>query len=131
VNFEAFIGSSPPSHRNQVPKTLTQNDPIPRVQTTTATAFCRRDLVLKIGLGAILFVVYYTVFLLGLELTSPGYIERVWTLSALSGVDVAGLPIEELLFAAGFGAYWSSVYEHFTWRGALSTNAATRYKPIN
>jgi lycopene cyclase-like protein len=84
-----------------------------------ATAFCRPDLVLKIGLGAILFVGYYTVFLLGLELTSPGYIERVWNLSALSGIEVAGLPIEELLFAAGFGAYWSSVYEHFTWRGAI------------
>ena len=55
------------------------------------------------------------VFLFGLEWTAPGYIERVWNLKALSGLAVAGMPIEELLFAVTFGAYWSRVYEHFTW----------------
>lgn len=81
-----------------------------------AAIFCRPDLAPKLGIGAILFLGYYTVFLLGLEWTAPGYIERVWNLPALSGVGIAGLPIEELLFAAAFGAYWSGVYEHFTWR---------------
>jgi hypothetical protein len=81
-----------------------------------AAMFCRPDLAPKIGVGAVLFLGFYTVFLLGLEWTaSPGYIERVWNLPALSGLKIAGLPIEELLFAAAFGAYWSGVYEHFTW----------------
>ena len=80
-----------------------------------AAMFCRPDLAPKAGVGAILFLGYYTVFLLGLEVTAPGYIERVWNLPALSGLKIAGLPIEELLFAAAFGAYWSGVYEHFTW----------------
>jgi len=63
-------------------------------------------------MGALLFVAYYSVFLLGLERTSPGYIARVWNLDALSGLDVLGMPLEELLFAAAFGAYWSGVYDH-------------------
>lgn len=81
-----------------------------------AAAACRPDLIPKVSLGAALFVVYYAIFLLGLEWTAPGYIERVWNLASLSGLSIAGLPVEELLFAAAFGAYWSSVYEHFTWR---------------
>jgi len=90
-----------------------------------ATAFCRPDLAPKVGVGAILFLGFYTVVLFGLEWTAPGYIERVWNLPALSGLTIAGLPIEELLFAAAFGAYWSSVYEHFTWsRAARSSQYA-------
>lgn len=81
-----------------------------------AAILCRPDLARKTWVGAILFVAFYTVLLLGLEWTAPGYIERVWNLGALSGLRVAGMPLEELLFAAAFGAYWSGVYDHFTWR---------------
>jgi hypothetical protein len=81
-----------------------------------AAIWCRLDLTRKTWIGAILFVAYYAVFLFGVEWTAPGYIERVWNLGALSGLRVAGIPAEEFLFAAAFGAYWSSVYEHFTWR---------------
>lgn len=56
------------------------------------------------------------IFMLGLVSLVPGYIERVWDLSALSGVLVDGIPLEELLFGLAFGAYWTSVYEHLTWR---------------
>lgn len=81
-----------------------------------AAALCRPDLARKICVGAILFTVYYSLFLTGMEWTAPGYIGRVWNLGALSGVRVGGLPIEELMFAAAFGAYWSGIYEHLTWR---------------
>jgi hypothetical protein len=83
-----------------------------------ATAACRPDLRWNVILGGGLFLGYYVVFLVGLEVTAPGYIERVWNLDALSGVRPFGLPIEELLFAIGFGAYWAGVYEHFTWHAA-------------
>ncbi len=82
----------------------------------TATMLCRPDLIRKTWIGALLFVAYYSLFLLGVEWTAPGYIERVWNLDALSGVRVLGIPLEELLFAAAFGAYWSGVYEHATWK---------------
>jgi hypothetical protein len=75
----------------------------------------------KTSFGAALFVAYYTVFLIGLEALAPGYIARVWNLGALSGVSIARVPIEEFLFAAAFGAYWASVYEHFTWTTPTQT----------
>ena len=83
---------------------------------TVATAFCRPDLIRKTGIGGLLFLGYYVIFLIGLEWTAPGYIARVWNLEALSGLVIAGMPLEELLFAFTFGAYWSGVYEHFTWK---------------
>jgi hypothetical protein len=33
--------------------------------------------------------------------------------------------IEELLFAAAFGAYWSSIYEHFTWQRLVAADEGT------
>jgi hypothetical protein len=81
-----------------------------------AAILCRPDLARKTWVGAILFLGYYAAFLLALEASAPGYIERAWNLAALSGLSVAGMPIEELLFAAAFGAYWAGVYDHFTWR---------------
>lgn len=81
-----------------------------------ATLWCRPDLVRNTGLGGGLFLVYYAIFLTGLELTAPGYIDRVWNLAALSGARLGFMPLEELLFAFAFGTYWAGVYEHFTWR---------------
>lgn len=81
-----------------------------------ATMLCRPDLKRKSWIGGILFLVYYVIFLAGLEWSAPGYIERVWNLRALSGITIGFMPIEELLFAVSFGMYWSGIYEHFTWR---------------
>lgn len=81
-----------------------------------ATVICRLDLVQKTWIGAVLFLGYYTIFLLGMEWSAPGYIERVWNIRALLGVTLVGMPVEELMFAGAFGAYWSSVYDHFTWK---------------
>lgn len=81
-----------------------------------STVLCRPDLLLSTLLGGSIFVAYYVVFLTGLELTAPvGYIEEVWNLAALSGVSIAFMPLEELLFAFSFGTYWAGVYEHFNW----------------
>lgn len=81
-----------------------------------ANVLCRPDLKSKTWIGGGLFLVYYAAFVLGLEWLSPGYIDRVWNLEALSGIRAGPLPVEELLFAFAFGLYWSGVYDHFTWR---------------
>lgn len=82
-------------------------------------AWCRPDLWWRSVLGGMVFLIYYGVFLTGLEVTAPaGYIATVWNLDALSGWVLAFMPVEELLFAVGFGAYWAGVYEHFTWHRA-------------
>jgi hypothetical protein len=88
-----------------------------------ATVLCRPDLKRKTWVGGVLFLGYYAVFLVGLEVTAPGYIDRVWNLDALSGLMIGFMPLEELLYAAAFGMYWSGVYDHFTWRRAERLHA--------
>ncbi len=83
---------------------------------TIANVLCRPDLKRKSWIGGLLFLIFYIIFLVGLELTAPGYIERVWNVDALSGINILFMPIEEILFAITFGMYWSGVYEHFTWK---------------
>lgn len=93
-----------------------------------AAVLCRPDLIRATLAGAALFLAYYLVLLTGLELSAPGYIARVWNLPALSGVLLGPFPLEELLFAMGFGAYWSSVYEHVTW--AYASPAGAQGQPL-
>ncbi|HEB63745.1 MAG TPA: hypothetical protein ENJ07_04635 [Gammaproteobacteria bacterium] len=88
-----------------------------------ATMRCRPDLKRKTWIGGLLFLVYYAIFLAGLEWSAPGYIDRVWNMDALTGITVWFMPIEELLFAIGFGMYWSGVYEHFTWKKLRSADS--------
>jgi hypothetical protein len=79
------------------------------------SVICRPDLLRKTVIGGLLFLGLYTAFMLGVLWFSPGYIEQVWNLRALSGILIAGIPLEELLFGFTFGMYWTGVYEHFTW----------------
>ena len=81
-----------------------------------ANALCRPDLKRKTWFGGLLFLVFYVILLVGLELSAPDYIEKVWNLSDLSGLMIGFMPLEELLFATTFGMFWTGVYEHFTWR---------------
>lgn len=82
----------------------------------TATVLCRTDLWRNTLYGGCMFLALYTVFLLGLKWLWPGYVEAVWNLDALIAWRPAGLPLEEFLFGFAFGTYWSSVYEHLSWR---------------
>lgn len=67
----------------------------------------------------------------GLFLCFPGgYIEEVWNLSALTGLSLFGMPVEELLFASGFGLYWAGVFEHYTWQGSHH-NARFETSPLS
>jgi len=84
-----------------------------------ACVLCRPDLSANTLIGGLLFLAIYTVFLLGLEWSAPGYIEQVWNLPALSGVLIWGFPLEELLFGFSFGLFWTGLYEHFTWRRSV------------
>jgi hypothetical protein len=88
-----------------------------------ATIRCRPDLKAKIWKGGLLFLMLYWLYVEGLELMVPGFIEKVWNLDDLSGVMVINSPLEELVFAFMFGTYWAGVYEHFTWtKTEISSN---------
>ena len=75
-------------------------------------------------LFSLLLLSVYFLYFWALIAALPGYVERVWNLPVISGVLIGGVPLEELLFAASFGFFWSSVYEHFTWRGIVSKRFA-------
>ena len=84
-----------------------------------AAVLCRPDLAAKTLAGGLLFLGFYAIFMLGLVLGAPGYIEQVWNLPALSGLGIAGIPLEELMFGFAFGLYWANVYEHLSWTGPM------------
>ncbi|MAO66088.1 MAG: hypothetical protein CL666_13925 [Balneola sp.] len=77
---------------------------------------CRADLTRKIWISGLLFTGLYFIYFTSLNIVFPDYVEHVWTLEKLSGVVITGIPLEEYLFAFTFGMYWSSLYEHLTWR---------------
>lgn len=85
-----------------------------------AAVLCRPDLKANILGGGALFLAIYTIFLLGLKWSAPGYIEQVWNLKALSGIAIYGLPLEELVFGFSFGLVWTGIYEHFTWKRGVT-----------
>ena len=92
-----------------------------------AIAACRPDLARSVVIGGGLFTALYAAFLIFLEIGAPNYISQVWNLADLSGVRLAGMPLEELLFGFSFGTYWSGLYEHLNWQ-ALRPFKATQKK---
>ncbi|MDD1665030.1 MAG: lycopene cyclase domain-containing protein [Methanomicrobiales archaeon] len=72
----------------------------------------RWDLRRKMVLSAVIFLGLYSAYFLTLVVSAPGYVERVWDLKALSGLEILGIPLEELAFAFSFGFFWSGVYEY-------------------
>lgn len=79
------------------------------------TWYCRPDLKKKMLASAFIFLGLYFAYFLTLIAMYPGYVEKVWNLSAISGILILGIPLEELLFALSFGFIWSSLYEHIKW----------------
>ncbi len=80
-----------------------------------AAILCRPDLKKKIWLGGLAFVTLYFGLFIMFNLAYPGLVQRIWNLSAISGILLLGVPLEELMFAFTFGMLWSSVYEHIMW----------------
>lgn len=64
--------------------------------------------------GALLFLFVYTIVLQVVDRFYPSFYVDHWNLGALSGIWVWNAPIEEYLFSATFGAFWTPLYE--AWR---------------
>src|SRR3972149_176367 len=80
-----------------------------------ATILCRPDLKKEILIGGILFLMLYFVFFFFFILFYPYAVANFWNLSAISGILILGIPLEELMFAFTYGLMWSSAYEHVLW----------------
>ena len=88
-----------------------------------ANVLCRPDLARNTLLGGVLFAGLYALFMVLLIVWAPGYVEQVWNLSALSGIRLGAIPLEELAFGFAFGVYWAGIYEHFTWKRGAPADA--------
>jgi hypothetical protein len=75
-------------------------------------AYLRRDLIPLMLTGLASFTVLYFLLFQWVLLLYPEFVTRYWNLPNLIGKFVAGVPIEELLFAATGGAIFSVAYEY-------------------
>ena len=87
-----------------------------------ATILCRPDLKKEIWMGGILFLALYFVFFFFFILAYPYAVAEFWNLSAISGIMILGIPLEELMFAFAYGLMWSSAYEHILWHKMKNRN---------
>ena len=79
------------------------------------TVVCRPDLLSQAIKGALMFTGLYFLFFSAMAASHPGFVALYWNHANISGVQVAGIPVEELLFAFSLGAMWSAFYEHRHW----------------
>lgn len=75
------------------------------------TLYCRLDLRDNVLVGGLLFTGLYFLFFLFINVAFPIFI-NAWNQSAITGILIIGVPLEELIFAFTFGSMWSSAYEH-------------------
>jgi len=76
-----------------------------------ASNLCRPDVTKHTWTGGTLFAALYFVFFSVLTLIFPDFI-NAWNLSAISGILILNVPLEEIMYAFTFGMFWSIVYEH-------------------
>ncbi|MBI2498809.1 hypothetical protein HYV88_01045 [Candidatus Woesearchaeota archaeon] len=82
---------------------------------------CRKDLKDKIIKGGFLFLGLYFIFFILFIAMYPNYVSNVWNFSAISGILIFGIPLEELMFAFTLGMYWAGLYEHINWKRVIKT----------
>lgn len=71
----------------------------------------RGDLLWQSIFAGVLFTAFYFLFFKLFSFLYPSYIDLVYQHNNLFGIYVAGIPVEELLFAFSTGASWSIFYE--------------------
>lgn len=72
----------------------------------------RRDLIRFSFISGLLFMLTYALFFLLFNLLFPSFIEDHYRLYATSGLLPLGVPLEEYLYALGFGMMWSPLYSY-------------------
>ena len=77
-----------------------------------AIAVLRSDLITLMLISAASFTALYFFLFLCVLFLYPDFIHRFYNIPNLLGIYIAGVPIEELLFAASGGAIWSVAYEY-------------------
>ena len=74
--------------------------------------------------GGIIFTVIYGVVLFVTGLRYPTFYDDYWNLKELTGIRIAGAPLEEYLFAFTMGVFWAPLFE--AWRSERRAETAQR-----
>jgi hypothetical protein len=75
-------------------------------------AYLRRDVIVLMLIGALIFTALYLVLFVYLLLLYPDFVQRSYNVPNLLGINIFRVPIEELMFAASGGAVCSVAYEY-------------------
>ena len=59
---------------------------------------------------SLVFLFFYTIVFLMLNIIFPDFVSETWNLSNISNILIMGIPIEEFAYAFGFAMMWSMVY---------------------
>lgn len=72
----------------------------------------RKDLIKNSIAGGSLYLLIYFLALSLFNFLFPYFLEQSYNLQNISGLLIAGIPLEELLFAFSFGMMWAPIYEY-------------------
>ncbi len=72
----------------------------------------RKDLFKHAIYGAFAFTLLYLILGILFVLIFPETVTNFWNLDNISGINIFGFPIEELLYAFSFGLMWAPMYEY-------------------
>ncbi|MEW6184525.1 MAG: lycopene cyclase domain-containing protein [Thermodesulfobacteriota bacterium] len=76
----------------------------------------RKELWIVALTGALGFGLLYLLALKGVLLLNPDFLNQ-WNLANLSGIRFAGIPVEEIIWALGYGGIWP-LFMHFVFEGS-------------
>lgn len=74
--------------------------------------YLRKDLIKQIVFNGIYFAMIYFILFFVFLLIFPQYVTKIYNLENFIGIDILGVPIEEIMFALSVGACWSVFYEY-------------------
>ena len=72
----------------------------------------REDLIPHSFLGGALLLALYGLLFYAFNLFFPDFLIRAYHLENVSGILLAGIPLEEFLYAFGLGLLWAPIYEY-------------------
>lgn len=93
------------------PETTIHNLTVSALLTALVMMFLRRDLIFQIFLSGFIFSLLYFLLFLVFNLLFPTYIQEIYTLENFWGIQILGIPIEEITFSFSVGAVWSTFFE--------------------
>jgi hypothetical protein len=75
-------------------------------------AFSRPDLIKQMILSGLIFGGLYFIFFKSIDILFLNFIGNTYNISRLMGINIFGVPVEEILFGIMSGSFWGVIYEY-------------------